>query len=190
MQRENGIVIGIVADLNDPEKIGRVRVKFPYLNDQLSDWARIAQPMAGKNRGSYFIPETEDEVLVAFECGDPRRPYIVGSLWSTADLPPATDGDPQKNNWRFIRSRSGHILKFDDTDGAEKIEIVGKDGGQSIVIDTANNKIEIHCEGDIAIKAKGKLSLEANEISVKAQSTMALEAQGSTTLKGSTVNIN
>jgi uncharacterized protein involved in type VI secretion and phage assembly len=190
MQRENGIVIGIVSDLEDPDKLGRVRVKFPYLNDQLSDWARIAHPMAGKNRGAYFVPEPEDEVLVAFECGDPRRPYVVGSLWSTADPPPATDGDLKKNNWRFIRSRSGHIIKFDDTDGGEKIEIIDKEGGQKIVIDSVKKKIEIQCGGDIAVTATGRLSFDANEVSISAKGSMSLEAKGTATLKGSTVNIN
>ena len=190
MQRENGIVIGIVTDLNDPDKLGRVRVKFPYLNDQLSDWARIAQAMAGKGRGAYFVPEPEDEVLVAFECGDPRRPYVVGALWSSADPPPATDGAAAKNNWRFIQSRSGHIFKFDDTEGAEKIEIVDKDGTQKIIIDTANKKIEIHCGGDISIKTKGKLSMEANEISITAKASLTLEAKGAVTVKGQPVKIN
>ena len=190
MQRENGIVIGIVADLKDPDKLGRGRVKFPYLGDQLSDWARVANPMAGKNRGAYFVPEPEDEVLVAFECGDPRRPYIVGSLWSTADPPPKTDGDLEKNNWRFIRSRSGHILKFDDTSGSERIEIIDKDGGQKIVIDTAKKKIEIECGGDMTIKATGTLTLEGADVKVNAKGSMNLEAKGQTTVKGSVVNIN
>jgi len=182
MKRENGIVIGIVSDLDDPDKLGRVRVKFPYLNDQLSDWARVANPMAGKNRGVYFVPEPEDEVLVAFECGDPRRPYVVGSLWSTEDPPPKTDGDAPNNNWRFIQSRSGHILKFDDTKGGERIEIIDKDGGQKIVIDTVNRKIEIECGGDISVKATGNLKLESADMTLKANGTM--------TISGSTVNIN
>jgi len=190
MQRENGIVIGVVADLNDPDKTGRVRVKFPYFDNQFSDWARIAHAMAGKNRGAYFVPEVGDEVLVVFECGDPRRAYIVGSLWSSADPPPATDGQVEKNNWRFIRSRSGHIFKFDDTDGKERIEIIDKDGGQKITIDSANKRIEIECGGDISIKATGKLSLEAREVSVSAQTTLSLQAQGTASVRGSTVNIN
>ena len=140
MQRENGIVIGIVADLDDQEELGRVRVRFPHLNDQMSDWARLATPMGGKERGLFFRPEKEDEVLVAFEHGDPRRPYIVGSLWSKPDPPPGDDGKRVENNWRFFRSRSGHLLKFDDTSGAERIEIVGKGGEHKVVVDVSGQE--------------------------------------------------
>src|SRR5215212_313772 len=98
----NGIVIGLVIDLKDEENIGRVKVKYPHLEDQPSDWARLASPMAGNKRGTFFRPEVGDEVLVAFEHGEPRRPYIIGALWSKVDPPPPDDGDTEKNNWRFI----------------------------------------------------------------------------------------
>jgi uncharacterized protein involved in type VI secretion and phage assembly len=92
MGKENGIVVAIVDDLNDQDDLGRVRVRYPHLNDEISDWARVATPMGGKGRGLFFRPEKNDEVLVAFELGDPRRPYIVGGLWSKADPPPEDDG--------------------------------------------------------------------------------------------------
>src|ERR1035441_2936644 len=134
-QRENGIVIGTVVDLNDPEKLGRVKLKLPQYNDEQSTWARIASPMAGGNRGFFFRPEVQDEVLVGFENGEVRRPYVLGALWSKVDTPPPRDSDDTKNNWRFIVSRSGHILKFDDTSGAEKIEIIDKSGSLKITLD-------------------------------------------------------
>ena len=81
-QQVNGIVIGLVTDLADPENLGRVRARYPYLGDEISDWARLVTPMAGKDRGVFFRPEVGDEVLVAFELGDVRRPYVLGSLWS------------------------------------------------------------------------------------------------------------
>jgi uncharacterized protein involved in type VI secretion and phage assembly len=193
VQRENGIVIGIVDDLDDQEELGRVRVKFPHLNDELSDWARLATPMGGKGRGLFLRPEREDEVLVAFEHGDPRRPYIVGSLWSKVDTPPADDGKRVDNNWRFFRSRSGHQLKFDDTSGKERIEITGKDEQQTVVIDVSGSKIEITCKsGDVAISApSGKVSIDANQVEIKAKSSMTIEAQATLTLSGKTaVNIN
>jgi uncharacterized protein involved in type VI secretion and phage assembly len=192
VQRENGIVIGIVADLDDPEQLGRVRVRYPHLDDQLSDWARLASPMGGKDRGLFFRPEKEDEVLVAHEQGDPRRTYVVGSLWSKADPPPADDGKKVDNNWRFFRSRSGHLLKFDDTSGSERIEIVGKGGNHKLVIDVSGKKIEISCSsGDVAVSAPaGKISLEGKEVAIKASSTVSIEATGNLTIKGQTVAIN
>ncbi len=192
MQRDNGIVIGIVMDLDDPEELGRVRVKFPHLDDQPSDWARVATPMGGKGRGLFFRPEVDDEVLVAHELGDPRRSYIVGALWSKADPPPADDGKKVDNNWRFFRSRSGHVMKFDDTSGSERIEVVGKGGDHKVVIDVSGRKIEITCSsGDISISAPtGKLSIDANQVEIKAKSTLDLQATGAMTVKGSTVSIN
>lgn len=189
-----GVVVGIVTDLNDPDNLARVRVKFPWLGEELSNWARLSLPMAGKSRGSFFRPEVEDEVLVAFEHGDPRFPYILGSLWNGVDQPPADDGQKTKNNWRFIHSRSGHVLRFDDTAGAEKIEIIDKDGSRRIVIDSAKTKIQILCDGvgDIEVKATaGNVTIQAaSNITIKAAGTLSLEAAGATTIKGATVAIN
>jgi len=192
MQRENGIVIGIVSDLDDPEQLGRVRVRFPHLNNEMSHWARLATPMGGKERGLFMRPEPEDEVLVVFEHGDPRRPNVVGGFWSKADPPPPDDGKAMDNNWRFFRSRAGHLLKFDDTSGAERIEIVGKGDKHKLVIDVSGDRIEISCSsGDIALSApSGKVSIDAREVAIRAQTTMNIEATGTMTIKGQTVAIN
>jgi uncharacterized protein involved in type VI secretion and phage assembly len=190
--KSNGIVVGIVSDLEDPENLGRVQLTYPHLEDQKSQWARLAVPMAGPDRGTFFRPEVNDEVLVAFEHGDERRPYILGSLWNTEDQPPADDGDARKNNWRFIKSRSGHTIKFDDTQGAETIEIIDKNEKQKIIIDSAGEKIQIICvSGDVEISAtSGTVNVEAATVEVKASGSMSLEAGGTMTIKGSTVNIN
>ncbi|KGQ19375.1 Rhs element Vgr protein [Lysobacter dokdonensis DS-58] len=192
MERENGIVIGIVDDLDDQEDLGRVRVRFPHLNDEVSNWARIATPFGGKGRGLFLRPERDDEVLVAFEHGDPRAPYIVGSLWSKPDPPPKDDGKRTDNNWRFLQSRSGHLLKFDDTDGKERVEIVGKDGNHKIVIDVSGAKIEITCSsGDIVLSApSGKVSIDAQTVEIKSSQSTTVKATGSMTLSGQTVAIN
>lgn len=189
---QNGILIGIVKSLEDPENIGRVRVTFPYLGDQQSYWARLVTLMAGADRGSRFVPEVEDEVLVAFEQGDPRRPYILGAVWSKTDTPPADDGNPKDNNWRFFKSRSGHILRFDDTDGSEKVEIIDKDDKHRIIIDTSGDKIEIICDtGDVSVSAEsGKVEVKASEVTVESTGNMTLKATGTMTIEGKPVNIN
>jgi uncharacterized protein involved in type VI secretion and phage assembly len=191
-QRENGIVIGVVTDLNDPERLGRVRVKYPHLKDEQSYWARLVTLMAGPDRGVRFVPEVNDEVLVAFEHGDPRRSYILGALWSKADKPPADDGQPTQNNWRFIKSRSGHIIRLDDTQGAEKIEIIDRAGSRKVIIDSAAQKIQVICDaGDVEVKAgTGSVKVEALTVEVKATGNMTLEATGSTAIKGATIDIN
>lgn len=190
-QRENGIVIGTVVDLNDPEKLGRVKVKLPQYNDEQSTWARIASPMAGRKRGFFFRPEVEDEVLVAHENGDHRRPYVLGAVWSKVDTPPPGDNDETKNNWRFIVSRSGHTLKFDDTNGSEKIEIVDKSKSLKITFDSSSSKIQIESNGDVEISApQGTFKVSAKTVDIEASGDVKLQALGTTTVKGLPVNIN
>ena len=192
MSKIPGIVQAIVADLDDPERLGRIRVTFPWLDDQPSDWARIVTPLGGKDRGWVLRPEVGDEVVVAFEHGDPRFPYVIGGAWSAVDQPPADDGRPTENNWRFFRSRSGHQVKFDDTRGAERIEIVGSGENHRVVIDVSGQKIEISCaSGDVTISAPaGRMSIDANQIEIKATSTLSLQAGAALTVKGATVAIN
>jgi uncharacterized protein involved in type VI secretion and phage assembly len=192
VQRENGIVIGIVESLDDDEDLGRIKVRYPHLDGKVSEWARLATPMGGKDRGLFFRPEKEDEVLVAHEQGEFTRPYIVGSLWSKVDPPPADDGKKVDNNWRFFRSRAGHLLKFDDTAGAERIEIAGSGGKHTMTIDVSGEKIEIRCSsGDVTVAAPaGTVTLDAKAVQIKAKTTLSLEAGGALTIKGSTVGIN
>lgn len=191
MQQENAILVGIVADLDDPKRLGRVRVRYPNHDDELSNWARVAGPMAGKQRGFRFPPDVGDEVLVAHEQGDKRRPYVLGGLWSEVDEPPADDGDPAANHWRFIVSRSGHVVKLDDTSGAEKIEIVDQSGRLHVVLDSSGPAVTVTADaGDVRIKAAGTVSVEATQVQLKAAGALSIEAGGALTVKGATVNIN
>jgi uncharacterized protein involved in type VI secretion and phage assembly len=84
--RITGVVIGIVTNNQDPDRLGRVKVRFPWLSGGTeSHWARVATPMAGNGRGLYFLPEVDDEVLVLFERGDVRFPFVIGALWNGKD---------------------------------------------------------------------------------------------------------
>jgi len=191
-QETNGIVIGLVSSLEDEANLGRVKVTYPHLDGVESYWARLASPMAGPKRGTFFRPEVGDEVLVAFEHNDPRRPYILGALWSQEDQPPPDDGNQKANNWRFIRSRSGHVILLDDTPGKEKIVLVDKDNKRQIIIDSANQKIQVLCDlGDVEVKApSGNVLIEASNVTVRANQTLTLESNVTTNVKGGTVNIN
>ena len=85
-----GPVVGIVTNNEDPGGLGRVKLFLPWPSDENeTDWARVCTPMAGKERGIFFLPEVEDEVLVVFEHGDPRRPVVLGGLWNGVDKPPS-----------------------------------------------------------------------------------------------------
>jgi uncharacterized protein involved in type VI secretion and phage assembly len=157
-----GVTIGLVTNNKDPDGLGRVKVKFPWLSDQEeSAWARILSPMAGKERGFYFLPEVDDEVLVAFEHGQVEFPYVLGALWNGRDKPPAKNDDG-KNNQRMIKSRSGHVIILDDTEGKEQIIIRDKTQKNEIVIDSKKNSMTIKVEQDLSIETKGKISLKSS----------------------------
>jgi uncharacterized protein involved in type VI secretion and phage assembly len=157
--------------------------------------------MAGKDRGLFFRPEVGDQVLVAFVHGDPRFPYILGSIWSKPDAPPADDGKPRDNNWRFIKSRSGHIVKLDDTKGSEKIEVTDKTGQLVVTLDSAAKKIQVNNSGgDVEItastgnmkisSASGKVTVQGMSVELSATADLKLTATGNVTIKGAMVMIN
>ncbi len=187
--RVGGVVVGIVTNNDDPDKQGRVKVKYPWLADQEeSAWARLALPMAGKDRGWLVLPEVDDEVLVAFEHGEMSRPYVIGMLWNGVDKPP-TDGDGRDK--KVLKSRSGHLIRLDDTLGKEKIEIVDKSGNNMVVVDTEHKTVTISSDKDIVLKApNGKIQLDATDVQVKASGSTKLEASGDMTIKGATINLN
>lgn len=163
-----GVVVGVVTNNTDLEKEGRVKVKFPWMSNELeTGWARVAMLGSGADRGAFFAPEVNDEVLVAFDQGDISSPYIVGSLWSGKNKPPtAPSGEAVmggKVNQRIVRSRSGHVIVLDDTTGAEKITIQDKTGKNSIEIDSVTNAMTIKCAGDLTIDVTGKLILKSKQ---------------------------
>ncbi len=189
-----GVVVGIVTNNKDPDNLGRVKLKFPWRDDsQETNWARISVPMAGGDRGTYFLPEVGDEVLVSFDHGDIEQPYVLGGLWNGKDKPPETN-QTGKNDKRVIKSRSGHLIVLDDTQGTEKVAIQTK-AGHKIVLDDSpgsssiqiedksGNRISIDSsQNSIAITSQTKISLEAQMIEVKAGASLEL--------KGGVVRIN
>jgi uncharacterized protein involved in type VI secretion and phage assembly len=138
MKRYPGVVTGIVKNLNDPDGQGRIELQFPWLSDSVrSSWAPVASALAGKERGAFFMPEIDDEVLVAFEHGDVNHPFIVGFLWNGVDTPPETT-----NQNRVIKTPGGHQLRFEDTDGAKKV-FLKSNGGHHVEIDDSAETITI-----------------------------------------------
>ncbi len=198
-QRFYGVTIAVVTNNQDPDGLGRVKVRFPWLSDkEESHWARVLTPMAGDQMGLYFLPEVEDEVLVAFEHGQADHPYVLGALWNGKANPPDSN-DEGENNKRILKSRSGHLIRLDDKEGEAKIEIIDASEKNSIVIDTAENTITLKADADITIESSnGKLILSGNGIEITSQADIQIEASQNLdvkggpqlNIKGDVVNIN
>ncbi len=175
-----GVYPALVSDVRDPDSQGRVKVTLPWSADtggeRYEAWARLATLMGGNNRGSWFIPDVNDEVLVAFEGGDPRRPYIVGGLWNGSDTPPDSMDGAGNNNRKVLRSRNGVKITLDDTDGQETF-IVETPGGQKItlkdgpgsveIVDSNGNSAKMEASG-ITVTTSAKLTVNASTVEVSA----------------------
>ncbi len=175
-----GAFPALVTDIADPEGQGRVKIALPWSADtagaRYETWARLATMMAGNNRGTWFIPDVDDEVLVVFEGGDPRRPYVIGSLWNGRDTPPESMDGAGKNFKKVIRSRNGVKITLDDTDGREQL-ILETPGGQSLklkdgpgaveITDSNGNSIKLETSG-ITITAAAKVTINAPQVAVSA----------------------
>jgi uncharacterized protein involved in type VI secretion and phage assembly len=171
-----GVATAIVRDNRDPSGLGRVSVSFPWHSraDE-TFWARVATPLAGKAHGFSFTPEIDDEVLVAFDHGDVRSPFVVGSLWNSTDRPPT--GNARGGSGVQLQLSDGKRLTFD------KRGIALDDGqGNTISIEGGTGRITIEAASSIALKAP--------QISIESSGGLELKSSGSLTLRGSIININ
>jgi uncharacterized protein involved in type VI secretion and phage assembly len=181
-----GVYPALVRDIKDPDGQGRVKVSLPWAHDPAGGvyelWARLATFMAGPNRGSWFVPDVDDEVLVAFEGGDPRRPYVLGALWNGRDAPPASMDGAGKNDKKLLRSRNGVQITLDDTSGQETL-VLETPGGQKITLQDGPGSITL-------ADANGNtVTLEASGVTVRSAGTVTIEGASLTVSAGSvTVN--
>jgi uncharacterized protein involved in type VI secretion and phage assembly len=186
-------VVGIVVDNKDPDKLARVKVRFPSLpGPDTGWWAPMVSLGAGNERGWFFLPEIDDEVLVVFEHGDIRRPMVIGAMWNGKDTPPDTNGGA--NERRSFYSREGSKVVFDD----DKNLVSFEDGGgfAKITIDADQNKIIIEAtQGDVCLQApQGELNIVAKEIKSESQMNYQIDSKlgtnlgsgGAMTIKGGT----
>ena len=168
-----GAYPAVVTDVNDPDGQGRVKVSLPWSPDpggaQYTAWARLATLMAGNNRGSWFIPDVDDEVLVVFAGGDPRHPCVVGAMWNGRDTPPHSMDGGGRNYVKKLRSRNGVQITMDDADGQEQM-ILETPGGQRMtlkdgpgaveIVDSNGNSLKLETSG-ITITASAKITINA-----------------------------
>src|SRR5467141_4131370 len=175
-----GVEVGIVTNVKDPQKLGRIKVQLPRLpGGPESDWARVAQPAAGAGRGFYWLPEVGDEVLIAFELGQANRPYVIGCLWNGKDKP-MQGAYADDNTTRMIQTKSGHQVVLSDKDGEEKIVIADGSGKRLLTFDVKAKKLVIDAkEGSVEFRAKKKIVLACSDLEVKASKSGKLDV-GST----------
>lgn len=175
-----GVYPAVVADVTDPDNQGRVRVRLPWSPDpggsNYETWARLSTMMAGNQRGTWFVPDVGDEVLVAFEGGNPRRPYVIGALWNGQDAAPEQMDGAGNNNLKTILSRQGIRMTMDDTPGAVTLRletpgghsIVLDDGGLSVTIEDSNgNTVKMETQG-ITVTAAAQVTINASTAKISA----------------------
>jgi len=175
-----GVYPALVSDIKDPDGQGRVKVTLPWSPDtggaQYEAWARLATLMGGNNRGSWFVPDTNDEVLVTFEGGDPRRPYVIGGLWNGNDSPPDSMDGGGNNDRKVLRSRNGVKVTLDDSNGQEKMiletpggqKVTLKDGPGAVLIEDSNgNSVKLESAG-ITVTASAKVTVNASMMEISA----------------------
>jgi len=176
MRQFKGVCTAVVIDNVDPDNSGRVKVRLGQLSGPgekgSETWARIATLMAGDNRGTWFIPDVKDEVLVAFEAGDLRRPYVIGALWNGTNSPPETMD--VNNTKKLLRSRSGVKITLDDQSGQESF-LVETPGGQRLMLmdgpgaveitDSNGNSVKLETTG-VTVTATAKVTINASAVEV------------------------
>jgi uncharacterized protein involved in type VI secretion and phage assembly len=181
-----GVYPALVTDIRDPDGQGRVKVKLPWVPDtgdqNYEAWARLATFMGGNNRGSWFIPDVNDEVLIVFEGGDPRRPYAIGGLWNGKDAPPESMDGGGQNNLKVLRSRNGVKITMDDSDGQEKL-ILETPGGQKVTLYDGDTSVELDDSNGNSIR------MDTSGITVTASSTVTINAS-QVTVTASMVTVN
>ena len=182
-----GVYPGLVTDVADPQGQGRVRVRLPWSPDNqgasYEAWARLATLMAGNNRGSWFIPDPDDEVLLAFEAGDPRRPVVVGALWNGQDAPPERMDDAGQNNLKTLRSRNGVRISMNDQKGQESLTLKTP-GGQTLVLEDGPGVIEVRDSNGNSVR------FDSSGITVNAASKVTINAGAGVEVTAAMLTVN
>jgi len=186
-ERYYGVAVATVTDIDDPQKMARVKVMLPWLSEDVStSWARLVAPGAGNEYGVTWIPQVGDEVLVAFEHGDIDYPIVLGGLWNGKDIVPfdyGSDIDSGKVTYCGFTSRTGHKVSFFESSSESRIHLLTANGKVSIELDDQNEVIKVDTTGKLVVDAR-------QDIEIKAGGSMKLEATGQMTIKGATVAIN
>ncbi|MFI8604095.1 type VI secretion system Vgr family protein [Cellulophaga baltica] len=170
---------GVVLDNNDPDGLGRIKVQFGWQRRMgtSTPWIKMNTPYGGNGKGFYFIPELDEEVLVGFENNNPEKPYVLSAGYNSSAKSGVADAD---NNLKTIRTRSGHTIELNDTDGEEKINIYDHEGS-IITFDTQAKSLYITATENIEFQAKNIKMIAEENIDIQAQGNIATVAEGDIT---------
>lgn len=167
-----GVYPAIVTDITkDSQNLGRIELKFPWLGGDGADvraLATLCTPYADGDQGFEMIPAVDSQVVVAFEAGHLSRPYIIGACWNGRESLP--ENPTATNNKRLIKTRSGSLLEFDDTDGAAKVTL-SMQSGHTLVLDDGAQEVKLTHSNGCLLKMNG-----AGQISINANSTLEINA--------------
>jgi uncharacterized protein involved in type VI secretion and phage assembly len=153
-ERSQGLVIGKVVEVKDPEQLGRIQVSYPWMSGTEERWIPVISPMAGGGRGAFFMPEIDDEVAIAFDQGMWDHPYVIGFLWNPQQTPPSPD-----ERQRMIRSKNGHTIRFVDS-----TEVAGNKG--ALIVEDAHGNRIVMTNGTLTIQAVGELRILAAAVNI------------------------
>jgi phage protein D/phage baseplate assembly protein gpV len=195
----DSIVVGVVTNNNDPEKFGRVKVQFPALSGEETFWAPVLVPSAGKDRGLSMLPVAGEQVVVAFENGDPSYPYVLGSMFNGKDTPgdelAVTDGSfaLKSDHKALIAAQEDINLRTEkgkwviEVNSGEITETVKTPGNYTGSFD---GKYNLTAKQAITVESNQSVTIKAPQITVQAQGTLSIESQGQLSLKGTQVQID
>ena len=183
-----------VTDNIDPDGLHRVKVLKKGEEENVTEWIPVVTPYGSSDRGLSFLPDVDDEVLVVSLDAIDVRKAVIGTIWSNEAAPPETGENTSadlnnngENSLRFFRSRSGHQLIFDDSEGAEKIQLITSDSKSRFEFDVAGELVSLTTENDLVMSAKGAISIQAEdeiEITSKKQINMSAEEYQANAKKG------
>jgi len=175
-----GAQLAKVSSIDDPERLNRVQVRLLAFDDTTGQdaamWARLVAPFAGDDRGTFFVPDVDDEVLVVFAQGDPRHPLVLGGLWNGSAAAPADIESGGLNRYKRIKSKNGIVVTLDDQSGQETLtletpggcSLTLKDGPGTVTLEDSNgNSIKLETSG-ITVQAAAKVTVQASQVNVTA----------------------
>jgi uncharacterized protein involved in type VI secretion and phage assembly len=174
----HGAHLARVVSVQDPESLARVQVQIfsPDAESEALLWARVATPFAGNNRGAFFIPDVDDEVLVVFAGGSARAPIVIGGLWNGAQAPPETLPGDAVDRWTITGKAGTRIAIVEESNGQEKVEIETPAGVKATLTDESGGKITLEAAGNtvtldtqgVTVQASAKVKVSAAQVEVSA----------------------